>query len=116
MNEQTFKLTEVVNRLKKATVDRRILWERSGVYGPEYTAALENGSHARLVCITAHLGGPSAVHLSLTDSNAHETLHLDSDRITEDLLRLAVLQLYVAVRDSLTDRAADAALDVVRDL
>src|SRR5689334_15295140 len=116
MNEQAFKLTEVVNRLKRATVERRILWERSGLYGPEYTAALENGSHARLVCVSAHTGGPSAVHLSLSDAQARETLHLDSDRISEDLLRLALLQLYIAARDSLTDRAADAALDVVREL
>ena len=115
MNEQTFKLTEVVNRLRKATAERRILWERTGLYGLEYTAALENGSHARLACIGA-AGSPSTVHLSLTDSKAQETLHLDSSRISEDLLRLALLQLYVAARDSLTDRAADAALDAVRDL
>ena len=115
MNEQVFKLTEVVNRLRTATVERRILWERTGLYGAEYTAPLEHGAHARLTCI-AQEGGPSKVHLSLTDADARETLHLDSSLISEDLLRLALLQLYVAARDSLTDRAADAALDVVRDL
>ena len=116
MNEQTFKLTEVVNRLRKATVERRILWERTGLYGPEYTAALDAGAHARLACVQPPGGGPSLVHLSMTDSEARETLHLDSAHISEDLLRLALLQLYVAARDSLTDRAADAALSVVRDL
>ena len=115
MNEQAFKLTEVVNRLRKATIERRILWERTGLTGPEYVSALENGSHARLVC-TSHSGGPSSVHLSLTDAQARETLHLDSDRVSEDILQLALLQLYVAARDSLTDRAADAALDIVREL
>jgi hypothetical protein len=116
MNDQTFKLTEVVNRLRKATTERRILWERTGLYGPEYSAALENGSHARLACVSATEGGSSTVHLSLTDANARETLHLDSDRISQDLLRLALLQLYIAARDSIVDRAADAALDSVRNL
>lgn len=115
MNEQVFKLTEVVNRLRKATHERRILWERTSLTGPEYTSALENGAHARLACVSPP-GGTSSVHLSLTDAQARETLHLDSDRISEDLLRLALLQLYIAARDSLTDRAADAALDVVRKL
>ena len=116
MNEQTFKLTEVVNRLRKATVERRILWERTGLYGPEYSAALDSGSHARLACVVAQEGGQSTVHLSMTDSEARETLHLDSAHISEDLLRLALLQLYVAARDSLTDRAADKALDAIRGL
>jgi hypothetical protein len=115
VSEQTFKLAEVVNRLKRATAERRILWEPAGVYGPEYVAALESGSHARLLSV-AHETGPAAVHLSLTDENAKETLHLDSSLISEDLLRLALLQLYVAARNSITDRAADAALDVVRHL
>jgi hypothetical protein len=116
VSDQTFKLAEVVNRLKRATTERRILWERSGLYGPEYTAALEGGSHARLTCITPDGGGPSAVHLSLTDAEARETLHLDTSLISQDLLRLALLQLYVAVRESLTDRAADEALDTLRGL
>jgi hypothetical protein len=116
MNEQVFKLTEVVNRLRTATVERRILWEKTVLTGAEYTAALDSGSHARLACVAPPQGGPSTVHLSLTDSEARETLHLDSARVSEDLLRLALLQLYVSARESLTDRAADAALDVVRGL
>jgi hypothetical protein len=83
-----------------------------GTLEHEYSAPLDGGNRA-LVART-----PNGQSVILTMSNAHEvqSLYLDSARATSDVLRLALLQLFVAVRDTLAHHAASQALDAVKDL
>ncbi len=103
---------EILNRLKLATREGRVLWERTGSYGHQFRAPVENG-HTALV---AAAPGGQAVLFSMTNGQGLQTLYLDSSRATDDLLRLALLQLFVTVRDTLAEAVAQQALDAVKDL
>jgi hypothetical protein len=112
MDAQALKFVEIVNRLKRGTLEGKVLWAPAGGYGQQYTARLDNG-HGALVAATPN---GMAVLFTMTDSQGAETLHLDSSRVGADLLRLAVLQLFVTVRDTLTHHVTSEALDAVKDL
>jgi len=112
MDAQTLQFVEIVNRLKRGTLDGRVPWAKAGGYGHQYTALLDDG-HRALIGATP---SGTAVLFSMTDAQGTETLHLDSSRIGADLLRLALLQLFVTVRNTLAHRVTSEALDAVKDL
>ena len=112
MSQQVFQFVEIVNRLKHGTVEGRVLWERTGSYGHQYVTSLDNGHKATVACAP----NGSSVLFIMTNGLGVETLHLDSSRTSQDLLRLALLQLFVTVRDTLTHHMAREALEAVKDL
>jgi hypothetical protein len=112
MSGQVFQFVEIVNRLKRGTAERRLHWQRPAEFEPRYTVSLENGHGATIECGS----GGSSVLFVMTNGAGSETLHLDSSRVSDDLLRLALLQLFVTVRDSLTSRLAQEALEAVKHL
>ena len=112
MDDQALQFVEIVNRLKRGTTDGKVLWERTGSYGHQFTASLDNGHRA----LVAAAPSGKAVLFTMTSAQGIETLHLDSSRVTSDVLRLALLQLFVTVRDTLTHHVVSQALDAVKDL
>jgi hypothetical protein len=52
----------------------------------------------------------------MSNAQGTQTLYLDSSRVTEDVLRLALLQLFVTVRDTLEQQVRREALDAVKNL
>jgi hypothetical protein len=112
MDFQTAQFLEIVNRLKRGTQEGKVLWEKTGTYGQQFTAPLDN-SHRALVAETP---SGKAVLFTMTNERGVETLHLESSRVSEDILRLSLLQLFVTVRDTLTHHVTSQALDAVKDL
>src|SRR5947209_4676967 len=112
MDSNTLQYVEIVNRLKRGTQDGKVLWEQTGSYGHQYTASLDNGHHA----LVAAAPSGQAVLFTMTNAQGIQTLYLDSSRTADDLLRLALLQLFVTVRDTLAHKVASQALDAVKDL
>lgn len=112
MDAQTQRFVEVVNRLKRGTLEGRVLWERTGDYGQQFAAPLDNGHRARIAAAPSG----TAVIFTMTNGQGAQTLYLDSSRVADDLLRLALLQLFVTVRDTLARHVADEALDAVKGL
>lgn len=112
MDERMLRLTEIVNRLKRGTTEGKVLW-RSTSQGPrEYAADLADGANAEIA--VALVGGP--VLLTIRNAGGVVTMQLDSSRACEDHLQLALLQLFVVIRDTVEDRATEQALNAVRDL
>ena len=87
MDAQTLQYVEIVNRLKRGTQEGKVLWERTGSYGHQYTVPLDNGHHA----LVASAPSGQAVLFTMTSAQGVQTLYLDSARVTEDILRLALL-------------------------
>ncbi len=111
MREQAAGHIELVNRLRSKTLDGKLVWERSGDYGGQYSVRLSNGYLA-----TVQKAPAGSVVVTLVNERGVATVHLDSSRVADDLLRLAVLQLYVAVRDTVASLLTKDALDAVEDL
>src|SRR5438128_1785562 len=109
MDLQSLQFVEVVNRLKRGTQEGKLLWEHIGVLEHEYAAPLDGGSRA-LIAKAPH--GQSVI-LTMSNAQGVQTLYLDSARVASDVLRMALLQLFVAVRDTLIHHAASQALDAV---
>lgn len=112
MDTQSLQYVEIVNRLKRATQDGKLLWERTGSYGQQFRVRLDNGHYAHV----AATPNGATVHLTMTSPQHVQTLHLDTTHIADDLLRLALLQLFVSVRDSFTHLVTNEALNAVKDL
>ncbi len=112
MDEQTARFIEIANRLRRGTLDGRVLWHRAGDTGDTYAAPLDDGFRATV----AKAGNGTAIIAILTNSAGVQTVYLDSSRVTHDHLRLALLQLYTAVRDTLAKQVADDALKALRGL
>ena len=112
MTPQTQSFIEIVNRLRRGTSDGKVLWEHCGEYGNQFKAPLDN-SHQALV---AEAPGGSAVIFTMTNGQGVQTLYLDSSRVSDDVLRLALLQLFVTVRDTLANHITHEALNAVKDL
>jgi hypothetical protein len=116
LDSQTLQYVEILNRLKRGTVEGKVLWEKTGSYGHQFAAPLEGGHRALVANISPPGGGQGGVLFTMSNAEGVQTLYLDSSRVTEDLLRLALLQLFVTVRDTLAKRVTDAALNAVKDL
>ena len=112
MDSQSTQYAEIVNRLKRGTLEGKVLWEHSGTYGRQFAAPLDNGSRA----LVAAAPSGSSVILTLCNAQGTQTLYLDSSRVNEDVLRLALLQLFVTVRDTLEDQVRVEALEAVKHL
>ncbi len=102
----------IVNRLRTATLEGRLLWRSSGEVPTEYKVVLDEGHSV----IVAKVPAGTAVVLTMANADGKPTLHLDSGRVKDDLLRLALLQLYVAVRDRVAALALEDAARAVEDL
>ncbi len=102
----------ILNKLRKATEDGRLLWERYGDYGSQYRAVLPSG----YTVVVARAPAGDAVIVTMTSPEGRSTLHLDSGRAGDDLLRLALLQLYVSVRDTVAALITKEAYRAVEDL
>lgn len=112
MDNQNLQYVEILNRLKRGTTDGKVLWEKTGSQGQQYTAPLDNGHRA----LVGTMSGGSIVLFTMTNGQGIEQLHLDSSRIAQDILRLALLQLFITVRDTFTQRLAQDALNSLKDL
>ncbi len=112
MEGQTVQFVEIVNRLRHGTSEGRVLWERTGSYGEQFRTPLDNG-HSALVAAAPN---GQAVLFTMSNAQGAQTLYLDSSRASDDLLRLALLQLFVTVRDIVRQRVAEEALRAVKDL
>ena len=112
MDSQSLQFVEILNRLKRGTLDEKVIWAHTGEYGEQFVAPLDN-SHKAFV---ASAPGGQSVIFTMTNGEGVQTLYLDSARATDDLLRLALLQLFVAVRDSLVHHITNEALDAVKGL
>src|SRR5437660_1033083 len=112
METKGLQFVEIVNRLKRGTLDGKLLWERTGEAGQQFAVTLENNHRA----VVAEAPNGMAVIFTMTNGQGVQTLYLDSSRVADDILRLALLQLFVSVRDHLNARIAKDALDAVRDL
>ena len=110
--DQAIHFVEIVNRLKRGTQDGKLLWEHTGTLEHEYVTPLESG-HRALVARAPH--GQSVI-LTMSNGQVVQTLYLDSSRVDSEILRLALLQLFVAVRDTLVLHATTQALDAVKGL
>jgi hypothetical protein len=97
MDAKTLEFVEIINRLKRGTAEGRLLWERGGSQGRQFAVTLSDGHRATV----AEVQRGSAVVFTMTNAEGAQTLHLDSARAGDDLLRLALLQLFVTVRDTL---------------
>jgi hypothetical protein len=97
-------------------VEGKVLWEKTGSYGHQFAAPLDGGHRALVANISPPGGGQGGVLFTMSNAEGAQTLYLDSSRVTDDLLRLALLQLFVTVRDTLAKRVTDAALNAVKDL
>jgi hypothetical protein len=112
VNPQTQSFIEIVNRLKRGSAEGKVLWEHTGEYGKQFSAPLDNGHRA----LVAEAPGGLAVIFTMTNGQGVQTLYLDSSRVTDEVLRLALLQLFVTVRDTLAHHITYEALDAVKDL
>lgn len=112
VESQTQQYVEIVNRLRRGTQQGKVLWEHTGTYGKQFAAPLDHGHRA----LVASAPSGSAVLFTMTNAQGMQTLYLDSERVSEDILRLALLQLFVTVRDTLARQVTGEALDAVRDL
>ena len=112
MESQTHQYLEIINRLKRATVEGKVLWEHSGTYGKQFAAPLDHGHRAQV----AESPSGQAVLFTMSNPQGVQTLYLDSSRVSDDLLRYGLLQLFVAVRDTLAHHTVSDALDAVKDL
>src|SRR5437879_3130161 len=112
MDDQTLQFVEIANRLRRGTAEGKVLWEKTGSYGHQFSAGLDNGHRA----LVAASPSGKAVLFTMTSAQGVETLHLDSSRVNNELLRLALLQLFVTVRDTLTHHVVSEAMDAVKDL
>lgn len=111
MREQVAGHIEVVNRLKGKTLEGKLVWERTGEYGKQYTVRLNNGYRA-----TVQKAPAGNVVVTLVNESGVATVHLDSSRAADDLLKVAILQLYVAVRDTVASLLTRDALEAVEDI
>ena len=112
MDSLTQQRIEILNRLKRGTTEGRVLWERTGEYGDQFAAPLDN-EHRALIAATP---GAQAVLFTMTNGQGVQTLYLDSSRADTELLQLALLQLFVTVRDKLSHNITSEALEAVKDL
>ena len=112
MDSQTQQYLEILNRLRRATTEGKVLWEHTGTYGKQFAAPLDHGHRA----LVASAPSGEAVLFTMTNPQGVQTLFLDSSRVTEDILRLAMLQLFVTVRDTLASHVTSEALNAVKDL
>ena len=112
MDSQTLQYVEILNRLRRGTIDGKILWEHTGTYGKQFAAPLDHGHRA----LVASAPSGNAVLFTMSNPQGIQTLYLDSARVEEDILRLALLQLFVSVREALSRHVTNEALDAVRDL
>lgn len=112
MDSQTEQYVQILNRLKRGTLEGKVLWEHTGTYGKQFAAPLDAGHRA----LVAEAPSGRAVLFTMTNPQGLQTLYLDSERASDDLLRLALLQLFVAVRDSLAHHTTAEALDAVKYL
>ena len=112
MDSQTQQYVEILNRLRRGTQEGKILWEHTGTYGKQFAAPLDHGHRA----LVASAPSGDAVLFTMSNGQGMQTLYLDSARVNEDILRLALLQLFVTVRDTLARHVTTEALEAVRDL
>src|SRR5437879_13794771 len=112
MDESVQQYVEIVNRLKRGTLDGKVLWEQGGTYGHQFSGPLDTGHKA----LVASSPSGQAVLFTMTNAQGAQTLYLDTSRIQDDLLRLALLQLFVAIRDTLAHHVTSQALNAVKDL
>jgi hypothetical protein len=112
VDSQTQQYLEILNRLRRATTEGKVLWEHTGTYGKQFAAPLDHGHRA----LVASAPSGEAVLFTMTNPQGAQTLYLDSSRVTEDILRLAMLQLFVTVRDRLASHVTSEALNAVKDL
>jgi len=112
MDESVQQYMQIVNRLKRGTLDGKVLWEQTGTYGQQFSAPLDNGHKA----LVASAPSGQAVLFTMTNAQGAQTLYLDTSRVQDDLLRVALLQLFVAVRDTLARHITSQALSAVKDL
>src|SRR2546421_720667 len=68
MESQTLQFVEIVNRLKRGTLDGRVLWEKTGSYGHQFAAALDAGHRALVANIAPPGGGQSGVLFTMTNA------------------------------------------------
>ncbi|MBM3496951.1 MAG: hypothetical protein FJX72_21910 [Armatimonadetes bacterium] len=111
MRDQIAGHIEIVNKLRRGTLEGKLLWERTGEVGKQYSVLLDTGYRA-----TVQKTPAASVVLTMVNAQGVASVHLDSSRVPDDVLRLALLQLFVAVRDTMTDLMTKDALDAVRDL
>lgn len=111
MQDQTAAHTAIVNKLRRGTLEGKLLWERVGDYGKQYAVLLDTGFRA-----TVQKTPSGSVVFTMLNAGGVASVHLDSSRVADDMLRLALLQLYVAVRDTVAELVAREALDAVKDL
>jgi hypothetical protein len=112
MDEQTTRFIEILNRLRRGTLEGRVLWREAADLPAAFVAPLDDGYRATVARAT----NGTAVVVSLTNPAGVQTVHLDSSRAAHEHLRLALLQLYTSVRDTRAKQIADEALDAVRRL
>lgn len=112
MDDQTTRFIGIVNRLRRATADGRVLWHSAENAPHAFAATLDEGVRATV----GTAAGGTAVVFTLTNQAGVEMIHLDSSRAASDLLRLALLQLFTCVRDTRAKEAAEAALKALHDL
>ena len=86
----------IINKLRSATLDGKLLWERTGEYGSQYRVVLDELHTATIARVPAG----NAVVFTMTSAEGKPILHFDSGRVDDDVLKLALLQLYVTVRDT----------------
>jgi hypothetical protein len=101
---------EIVNKLRARTAEGALLWERAGDYGAQYSVLLSNGFRATVQKVPA-----GSVVLTMQTPQGVATVHLDSSR-SEDLLKMALLQLYVTVRDTVVKLITKDAIEAVEGL
>jgi len=112
VDEQTRKFVEILNRLKRGAVEGKVLWEHTGIGAKQYRAPLDQGFHA----VVAEAPSGASVIFTMTNGQGLQTIYLDSALLSDDLLRLALFQLYTTVRNTLSDRIAGEALDALKGL
>src|SRR2546425_11024932 len=105
MESNTLQYVEILNRLRRGTLDGKVLWEHTGTYGKQFAAPLDHGHRA----LVAESPGGSAVLFTMTNPQGMQTLYLDSSRVADELLRYALLQLFVTVRDTLAHHTTSEA-------
>lgn len=111
MQDQIAAHVAIVNKLRRATLEGKLPWQRVGDYGKQYSVLLDTGFRASVQKTPA-----GSVVFTMANPQGVVSVHLDTSRAADEMLKLAVLQLYVAVRDTVTRLMAQDALDAVQDL
>jgi len=102
----------IVNKLQSATIEGKLLWERTGDYGTQYKVVLDEDH----IVTAPKVPAGNAVVLTITNAEGKPLLHLDSGRVDDDVLKLALLQLYVTVRDAVAALLVEEAAKASEDL